>query len=371
MRQNQQIAVIGGGLAGLTAAFLLAKKGLQVTLIEKNSYPIHKVCGEYVSNEVKPFLQNLGLYPQEFQPTSIKKFLLTSPSGKKIQMPLDLGGFGISRYALDNFLYQKCLQAGVNFILRALVNEVEFMEKHNRFSLTLRDGSILEADYVLGAFGKRSKMDKHLERKFIETRSPFIGVKYHVKTDFPADTVALHNYQGGYLGINQVENQVFNICYLGNKQQLKETGSIPKMEEQHLYRNPEIRRLFHNSDFLLEKPVVINEVNFSKKEPVVDHILMIGDAAGLITPLCGNGMAIAIHSGKLAAEAIVENQSRIQVENQYAANWRKQFSRRLWIGRNVQKLFGSDWAANFSVNLLQRSPYLGRKIMENTHGKVI
>jgi len=223
----------------------------------------------------------------------------------------------------------------------------------------------------LGAFGKRSKLDKQLNRPFMESRSDYIGVKYHVKTDFAEDTVALHNFDGGYLGINRVENGIYNICYLGNKQQLKKAGSIPEMEKAYLYQNPNIKRLFEQSDFLLEKPVVINEVNFSAKQPIVDHVLMIGDAAGLITPLCGNGMAIAIHSGKLAAEAILAYPNRKRVEEAYVRQWKNNFRSRLWLGRNVQRLFGTHLAANFSVGLLKFSPALGRKIMSKTHGKTI
>ncbi len=56
-----EIAIIGGGLAGLTAALDLADKGKEVLVIEKNRYPRHKVCGEYVSNEVRPYLDFLGV----------------------------------------------------------------------------------------------------------------------------------------------------------------------------------------------------------------------------------------------------------------------------------------------------------------------
>jgi menaquinone-9 beta-reductase len=366
-----EIVVIGGGLGGLTAAYLLAKAGRKVTLIEKKSYPFHRVCGEYVSNEVKDFLIKHDLYPSEFGPVHISKFRLSSLSGKSVDLSLDLGGFGISRYVFDQFLYHKCQEAGVNFQLETQVLDVDYHPREEKFTLSLSAGQSLSADYVLGAFGKRSRMDKSLGRPFINTRTSFIGVKYHVRTQFPSDTVALHNFNGGYLGINKIEKDIFNICYLGNKEQLKKYGSIPEMEKQELYKNPFIKVLYENSDFLFDKPEVINEVNFASKEPIVDHILMIGDAAGLITPLCGNGMAIAIHSGKLAAEAILENKERTSVEKQYVDNWTKNFKRRLWIGRNVQRLFGSSLTSSMSVGLLKSSSFIGKQIIKKTHGKTI
>lgn len=367
--QHSDIIIIGGGLGGLIAAHLLAKNGREVLLIEKKSYPFHRVCGEYISNEVKDFLLRENLFPGESGPSNINKFQLTSIKGKTANMPLDLGGFGISRYALDYFLYQKAKATGVTFMLQTQVEEVKFDEKINTFMLQLNKGNSLSAKHVIGAFGKRSKVDKSMDRPFMHQRSPFIGVKYHVKTDFDSNTVALHNFEGGYCGINQVENGIFNLCYLGSKEQLRHYGSIPQMEKEVLHKNPHLRQIFQNSEFLFEKPEVINEINFSPKQPVENHILMVGDAAGLITPLCGNGMAIAIHTGKLAAEAILQNQERGKIESQYRSQWNGIFKTRLWIGRKVQWLFGSKAVSDFSVGLIKNSTFLAKEIMKRTHGE--
>ncbi|KEO73610.1 NAD(P)/FAD-dependent oxidoreductase [Anditalea andensis] len=368
---DDKVVVIGGGLGGLTTAYLLAKGGKKVTVVEKKTYPFHRVCGEYVSNEVKNFLIKENLYPYEHDPINISTFRLSAISGKMVDLPLDLGGFGISRYHFDQFLYEKCLEINVQFLLETQVLDVNYNNKSNLFDVNLSDGTSITSNYVLGAFGKRSKMDKSLSRPFINTRTPYIGVKYHVKTDFPSHIVALHNFEGGYLGINKVAKDTFNICYLGSKHQLKKYGNISEMEKQVLHKNPIISALFHNSDFLFEKPEVINEVNFSSKEPINNHILMIGDASGLITPLCGNGMAIAIHSGKLAAEAILQNKNRNDIERQYVDNWTKNFKTRLRVGRTVQKLFGTNLSSNIAVALLQKSSYIGTQIIKNTHGRII
>ncbi|MCH6200147.1 NAD(P)/FAD-dependent oxidoreductase [Aquiflexum sp. LQ15W] len=367
--QHLDIIIIGGGLGGLIAAHQLAKNGREVLLIEKKKYPFHRVCGEYISNEVKDFLLKENLFPQEIGPSDINKFQLSSIKGNMANMPLDLGGFGISRYAFDLFLYQKASAEGVTFMLQTQVEEVGFEQKENRFFLKLSRGSSLSANHVIGAFGKRSKVDKAMDRHFMHQRSPFIGVKYHVKTDFDPNTVALHNFEGGYCGLNQVESGIFNLCYLGSKEQLRHYGSIPEMEKEVLHKNPHLRQIFQNSEFLFDKPEVINEINFSPKQPVEDHILMVGDAAGLITPLCGNGMAIAIHTGKLAAEAILLNKERIPIESQYRSQWDGIFKTRLWIGRKVQWLFGSKAVSEFSVGLIKNSTFLAKEIMKMTHGE--
>ena len=122
----KDIIIIGGGLAGLISAIQLAEAGLSVLVIEKKTYPFHRVCGEYISNEVVPFLRSIDAYPEALQPKSIQRLLLTSASGRSETMPLDLGGFGVSRYALDDFLYQRAQRAGAEFLLETSVQGRHF-----------------------------------------------------------------------------------------------------------------------------------------------------------------------------------------------------------------------------------------------------
>lgn len=368
-RDKEDIVIIGGGLGGLTAATLLAKNGRSVLLIEKKNYPFHRVCGEYISNEVRDFLQREDIFPFELQPAELSQFKLTSASGRTVEMPLDLGGFGISRYAFDDYLYQKAKALGVKFSLREQVLGTVFLPAKEYFQLELQSGETLYANHVIGAFGKRSMMDRSLERSFIHKRSPYIGVKYHIKGAFEPDTIAIHTYPGGYCGLNPIEDGLFNLCYLGSRNQLRDCGNIQKMEERFLYQNPYLKKLFTEADFIRERPEVINEINFEPKLPVENHLLMVGDAAGLIAPLFGNGMAIAIHSGKLAAEALLQNTSRSAIEEQYRKRWHGTFKNRLAMGRLVQKLFSVPQMAELSTALIQSSPFLGRQIMKRTHGK--
>jgi flavin-dependent dehydrogenase len=366
---ENRIIVIGGGLAGLVSSILLAKSGRSVLLIEKKTYPFHRVCGEYISNEVLAFLKREAIYPEFLELPTISHFEFSDTAGRKVRMPLDLGGFGISRYVLDEWLFEKAQSFGVEVLSGIQVSGLDFDEKTAKFSLTLSDLSTVQSDFVIGAFGKRSKLDKVLERPFIQRRSPFIGVKYHFRMDYVRDTVALYNFAGGYCGINAIEDGKFNLCYLGSREHLRQFGSVGEMERQILWRNPVLERIFKESEMLFEKPEVINEINFEPKQPVENHILMVGDAAGMIAPLCGNGMAMAIHSGKLAAEALLSGRNRIEVESIYSQTWNVEFRQRLWVGRTVQRLFGARGASIFTRNLIQRIPFFAKQIIKNTHGR--
>ncbi len=364
---QKEIVIIGGGLAGLVSAYLLAKAGKEVWVIEKKSYPFHRVCGEYVSNEVKSFLIKEGLFPQSS--STITKFRLSSLSGKMAELPLDMGGFGISRYTFDHFLYEKCKSVGVRFQEHTQALDVKVKKMPLNFSVFLDSGEVWDASMVLGAFGKRSRIDKAMNRPFIEDRTAYIGVKYHVRLDHDLDTVALHNFEGGYFGINTVENGIFNICYLGERNALRRYGDVPTMEREVLFKNPWIKEIFEKSEFLFDKPKVINEISFSSKNPVENHVLMLGDAAGMITPLCGNGMAIAIQTGRMAAASILKYANHLDIEEAYARAWKATFQQRLSIGRGVQKLFGGSLASDFAVSLVNYFPFIARQIMKQTHGE--
>ncbi|MFD3001349.1 NAD(P)/FAD-dependent oxidoreductase [Pontibacter toksunensis] len=368
---KEDVVIIGGGLAGLASALSLAKAGLQVTLVEKKAYPFHRVCGEYVSNEVLPYLRMLGVQLSSLGPARISRFMLSSPTGKTLESKLDLGGFGLSRFTLDNYLYQLAQEQEATFRLQQTVQEVAFAD--DAFTLTLSGGESLHARVVLGSYGKRSNLDRQLNRRFFRARSPYLGVKYHLRHDFPKDLIALHNFKDGYAGISAIEDDRYCFCYLTTRQNLKQHGSISAMEQEVLQRNPHLRRIFEEAEFLYEQPEVINEISFATKTPVENHMLMCGDAAGMITPLCGNGMAMAIHSGKIAAEQVIKyfnnGHNRQQLEADYSHIWKQRFAKRLAVGRTVQQLFGSPVLSEVAVGLLKQAPSATRYIMRQTHGQ--
>jgi flavin-dependent dehydrogenase len=145
------------------------------------------------------------------------------------------------------------------------------------------------------------------------------------------------------------------------------------MEREVVCQNPLLKKIFLNSEFLFDKPETINEISFETKVPIENHVLMVGDAAGMITPLCGNGMAMALHSSKILSDHIVDhmkhNKSRTTLEQNYTSEWNAHFRKRLWFGRQVQKLFGTHSASNFAVNLAVRVPFIANTIIKGTHGQ--
>lgn len=365
------VLIIGGGLAGLSAAIHLQKWGLNVLLIEKNEYPKHKVCGEYISNEVLPYLNYLGVDVFGLGAKKIIKFEVSSTKSKLIAANLPLGGFGISRYALDEALYQRATSLGVLFVLDTVLG-VEFL--NDKFTVQTKENGHFISKIVIGAYGKRTNLDVKLNRAFIKNKSPYLAVKTHVKGDFPEDVVALHNFEGGYCGVSKVEDDSINLCYITNFESFKKYKDIEEFQEKVLFKNAHLKSIFKNTTPVFESPLTISQISFDRKSPVEQHMLMCGDSAGMIHPLCGNGMSMAIRSAQIASEVVIEyldnkTTTRDVLENSYQKAWNKAFRNRLKVGHVVANLFSNSALADVSLMALKKIPFLVPLIIKQTHGK--
>jgi len=329
IKDEYDVAIIGGGLAGLAASILLARSGHSVVLFEKEKYPFHKVCGEYISFESWNFLKRLELPLDELALPVIDTLLLTSPNGNDFKTKLPLGGFGISRYKLDSLLANIAKQKGVHLIEETKIDDVVFNEN---FQANFHAGSFV-SKVCCAAFGKRSNLDIKWKRKFLQGSTNrldnYVGVKYHVKTNWKKNIIGLHNFENGYCGISKIEEDKYCLCYMTKADNLKKCGNnISQLEEVVLCKNQHLKKIFLNSEKCESFPLTISQINFNKKTQIENHMFMLGDSAGMITPLCGNGMSIALHTAKIASELInhfmEEKISRTQMEELYKKNWSKQ-----------------------------------------------
>lgn len=369
---KHRIIIIGGGLAGLTASIHLSQQNFEVILFEKDSFPQHKVCGEYVSNEVLPYFESLQLDISTLQAPKIDHLLFSIQSGKTVQAKLPLGGFGISRFKFDEWLYQHALKNGVK-VIQETVEEVSF--ENEQFQLKTNTEEHYEADIVLGAYGKRANIDKKLNRGFIQQKSSWLAVKAHyAHLDFPDNLVSLHNFEGGYCGLSKTESGAVNVCYLTTYKSFKRYKNPIDFKENVLLKNPCLNQFFKDSRPIFEKDISIAQISFAPKTIIENHILMLGDAAGLIHPLCGNGMAMAIHSAKIASEVILKNVTegklnRNQLEKDYLKAWKSQFKKRFQHGRILQKILLNPNLAKTAQKTIHAFPSLLPKIISKTHGK--
>lgn len=365
-----EVAIIGGGLAGLALSISLKRKGFDVVLIEKNKYPFHKVCGEYISLESANYLKWLGADYDELGAKKISKFTLTHYEGHHLQSQLPLGGIGISRFLLDDQLAKQAKKEGVH-----VLDGVKVLEISNN-SLVTTQGEI-KAKLILSAHGKRSNIDTNLERPFINkthrNSSAFIGVKYHIKAALPKDIIGLHIFPGGYAGLSAIEGDRYCFCYLSKQENLRKHGTIEAMETAVLTKNKFLADQLDQITHCYSKPEVISQINFENKEKQNAGVLFAGDAAGLVAPLSGNGMSMALHSAYLLSSRTEQylkgKLSFDEMHTAYIKDWQNAFGKRFRTAYLLQSFFFNPIAMGLLIKTANLLPSLKSKIIAQTHGK--
>jgi flavin-dependent dehydrogenase len=150
-------------------------------------------------------------------------------------------------------------------------------------------------------------------------------------------------------------------------------GQLDQFHEAVLFKNPHLKKIFSEIEICDEFPITISQISFRAKQQVEHGVLMLGDAAGMITPLCGNGMSIALHTGKMAGESIhaflQQKMNRKEMEARYASEWKVNFAKRLSRGRFLQGFFGSGKWSDIFVAAFRLFPFMARPAVKMTHGK--
>jgi len=370
---NNQVVIVGGGLAGLISAIQLSKAGIQTVLLEKHSYPRHKVCGEYISNEVLPYLNYLGFDPYEYGAKKITKLSFSTFNGKSFDTTLPLGGFGISRYCMDEKLAEIAVASGVQLITDN-VNNISFSA--DKFQITTSTQQEYTSEIVIGAHGKRSNIDSKLSRPFMDTVSPFLAVKSHYSGDFPDNQVSLHTFPGGYCGLSKVETGHVNVCYITDYESFQKYKNIENFQDVVVSKNEHLKEIFSSFNMVFRKPLTISQLSFATKNPVEQHILMTGDSAGMIHPLAGNGMSMAMRSAQMVSRQIIDyfngkTKSREQLESKYALEWNKEFKSRLNAGHVIAKIFRSNRITESLISISNTFPSILPHVIKRTHGKLM
>ena len=373
-------AIIGGGLAGCSAAITLAERGMRVVVFEAVTYPRHKVCGEFLSPDSLIHLRALGVLEQiqARRPARLRSAVITAPDGMCWEAIMPREGLGFSRYALDCLLAECAREAGADVVTRSTVTRIEG-DLTRGFTLNTRTTAgerSVAARVVIGAHGKREGIDRTLGRRFLRTPQPFVGFKAHFHGDPLPGRVDVHAFRGGYCGLSEVEGGVINVCLLARTDVFQRHGSarIPDFMAWMRKQNPALDRWMATAEMVSDRWYSISQIPFVPKEVVDNDILMAGDAAGLIAPLAGDGMSIALHSGRMAADHAAASLEGLitapDLRRAYRRAWRETFAARLRLGRFLQPWMFEPRLLSIGLRLLHHTPALGQYLVQETRGGV-
>jgi flavin-dependent dehydrogenase len=323
------VAIVGAGPAGATLAALLAGRGVRVALIDRDRFPRDKVCGEFLSYDALPVLEPLGIIDELDRIGSPRiEHCRIVGSHRNYEFDLPHAARGVSRVFLDELLVRTAQAKGA-----------ELREGH-----TVADMAELDATVVAGAWGRWGRFDQQLHRGFVrDHRHRNFGFKRHYRGPHPAGVIDLHSFRRGYLGVSAVEGGITNIAGLVHATRLSgHKGRWDTFIETLRAEEPALETLYAahepaQEDYLSSEPVI-----FRSRSAVENGIFMIGDASGVIDPLTGNGMAMAIQSALLAAPLLlrlVEQPSRrTEIENEYRRAHRRFFASRIAWSRRAALL---------------------------------
>lgn len=377
-----EVAVIGAGPAGSALAALLARAGRGVVLLEKDSFPRRKLCGEFLSMEAQALLRRVGCWEEVASagPASIVRARFYSPGGRSAEWALGGEGLGLSRLALDGRLFEHARSCGAVAVEGAEVARVRpdgLLEVRRTLPDGSRRESALRADLVVAAYGRRGALDRQLGRRFLGRRHPFIGLKRHHR---PAPgggeglarelggSVEVHLFRGGYCGLSFVERGTVNVCLLADRRFAGRLASNrwAGVSAELSRASPSLARRLAALEPCDEATQAAAELSFEAEGTSSGRVLFIGDAAGTIAPMCGDGQSMALESAVLLAELIAREDRPERLRARWEAAWRERFAARVRLGRWLQRLLLHPFAAEAAVSAVGRWPGIGRVLLGAT-----
>ena len=355
------VAIVGAGLGGTSAALSLARRGFRVALLEAGRAGRHKVCGEFVSPEARATLARLGVADEIQSAGALNVYGARVLTSRRRGAPIALSapGFALSRGALDALMWRACGVAGAQLLEKTRVARLEFSGSYQLHVGPDKAATrVLSAQFVVDATGRNTRLGAEIAAPKIAARRRFVGLKTHLRGAHVAPgEVQVFPFRGGYCGLVGIAGGLTNACLLASYQRTR--GHNPaQIWEQIGAENRALGRATRGANPVFDW-LATGNVSFEQTAPTSAGILRVGDAAGMIHPLAGDGMAMAIRSGELCAATLCATLAgslkRADLAPLYRAAWHREFDRRLSYARALAPLF---LAPNLTLPALLVSSWL-------------
>ena len=348
---KSQIAIVGAGPAGASLAIRLAKENFRVILVEREKFPRHKLCGEFISPECLAHFAELGVLDEmlEVGGSRITETVFYAPDGKSVSVPSqwfdgDLNGaLSISRAEMDWNLMEKARQVGVEVLEETQVVGVLFEnDEICGVKVRTKDGNTREisADLTIDATGRANVLAKLAEKsKVAEIQNPkskiqnrLVGFKTHLENvNLEKGVCEIYFFRGGYGGLSFVEDNRANHCFLIRACVVKEClGDVDKILEKVIFQNKRAREAMCEAKPIFDwLAVSVNGFGRKNLNPA-KNLFTVGDAAAFIDPFTGSGMLMALESAEILARSISENAlSSNKIAEDYKFLHHQKFQKRL------------------------------------------
>jgi len=350
------LIVVGAGPAGSACAITAARAGAKVLLLEKDRFPRHKVCGEFVSSE------SLGLLRGLLGEKNLSSHILVSGArffvdNKCLRFPVSPAAQSIPRYELDAALFETAQRAGATTREGVTVHNVQ---REKTFQIATSENSFT-AKAVVNATGRWSKL-----RQFdVAGKKKWLGLKAHFTEQSPAPSVDLYFFPGGYCGVTPVDTNAVNACAMVRADVARSLDGVFAKEPELWRRSRSWKSLF--------PPVTTSPLYFQEPETESAGMMLAGDAAGFIDPFAGDGISLALQSGVLAAETIVPfiagKYSWEQALLEYRFAYKKRFAPAFRNAARLRNAFAAPkWLRNAAFALASM-PGVGQMMLRATRAR--
>ncbi len=299
-----EIVIAGGGLAGGASAAILARAGRRIVVLEREKEPRDKICGEFLSTEAQAHLAALGLDLSRLGGVPITGVRLIA-GARQAEARLPFTALGLTRRRLDEALLAHAEQLG------AKVERGVSVRTLTPAGLETSGGPVV-ARQVLLASGKHDI--RGARRDPAGALTGMIGFKSYFRLD-PARLAALDGFvevvlfEGGYAGLQRVEGGLANLCLVIHQPNFDAVGKSWPALLAHLRREPHLAARLEGAEELSPKPLTISDIPYGFTHRATDEpadLFRLGDQAAVIPSFSGDGMSIALHSARLAAQAVLE-----------------------------------------------------------------
>ena len=372
------VVVVGGGPAGAACALDLARRGIDVSVVERARFPRRKVCGEYLNGGAVAALEGLGLWDAvRAAGTPLRGIRLVPPGTASVELPFPTPALACERAVLDALLLDAACDAGAS-VVRAHADELIF-ESGRVAGVVVRDetGELrrLQSRFVVGADGAGSLVARKLgvARPSSGKRRFAVGGHYRGFGELGAH-VEMYVGSGAYFAINPLDAERANVMVVVGEADLATwSGAVDDGMHGKAATLGRGHRSFAGATRIGPR-VSVGPLAFDVTAVTRPGAVLIGDAAGFLNPFTGQGVFLALRGAAQASSALAAALGDVRGEAALLADYarlrQREFAIRRRLARLVDLLVDVPPLARRATSRLRQRPELGATFLAALAGTI-